>query len=93
MPFCYRKIHFLWRTYQEYKEEITLATITYRTTDDKKQKLAALAKDQDISINKVIDELVTVAVTEREAFNRYKIRAARGNSVKALNILQSKAED
>ena len=29
-----------------------MATITYRTTDDKKEKLAALAKDQDISINK-----------------------------------------
>jgi hypothetical protein len=72
---------------------MNMATITYRTTDDKKEKLAALAKDQDISINKVIDELVTVAVTEREAFTRFQIRAARGNVTNALNVLHSKAED
>ena len=70
-----------------------MATITYRTTDDKKEKLAALAKDQHVSINKVIDELVTVAVTERDAFNRFQIRAARGSASKALKVLHSKAED
>jgi hypothetical protein len=72
---------------------MNMATITYRTTDDKKEKLAALAKDQNISINKVIDELVTVAVTEREAFTRFQIRAARGNATNALNVLHSKAGD
>lgn len=70
-----------------------MATITYRTTDDKKEKLAALAKDQHISINKVIDELVTVAVTERDAYTRFQVRAVRGNAKTALDILNSKAED
>jgi hypothetical protein len=70
-----------------------MATITYRTTDDKKEKLAALAKEQHISINKVIDELVTVAVTERDAYTRFQVRAARGNAKAALDVLHSKAED
>lgn len=70
-----------------------MAIITYRTTEDKKEKLAALAKDQQISINKVIDELVTIAVTERETFARFEARAARGNANDALSLLRSKAID
>ena len=70
-----------------------MATITYRTTDDKKEKLAALAKDQQISINKVIDELVTIAVTERDTFTRFQVRAARGDAKAALEVLNAKAED
>lgn len=70
-----------------------MAIITYRTTDDKKEKLAALAKDQQISINKVIDDLVTIAITERETFARFESRASRGNSTKDLDILRSKSTD
>ena len=68
-----------------------MATITYRTTDEKKEKLAALASEQHISVNKVIDELVTIAITERDAFARFQARAAAGNAEKALDILRSKA--
>lgn len=70
-----------------------MATITYRTTDEKREKLAALAEEQQISVNKVLDELVTIALTEREAFLRFSARAAKGNAKEALNILRSKARD
>ncbi len=43
-------IKYIFNGVQIYAMRVT--TITYRTTDDKKEKLAALAKDQDISINK-----------------------------------------
>lgn len=68
-----------------------MATITYRTTDEKRSKLTALAKEQDTSVNKIIDELVTIALTEREAFLRFSHRAQRGDPQKALEILNSKA--
>lgn len=68
-----------------------MATITYRTTDEKHSKLAILAEEQNTSVNKVIDELVTIAITEREAYARFTHRAQQGNAKKALDILNSKA--
>lgn len=68
-----------------------MATITYRTTDEKKEKLSALASEQHISVNKVLDELVTIAITERDAFARFQARSIRGDADKALDILNSKA--
>jgi len=70
-----------------------MATITYRTTDDKRNRLAELASEQAISVNKVIDELVTIALTEREAYLRFSARASRGNPETALEILRSKSID
>ena len=70
-----------------------MATITYRTTDEKKEKLAALANEKDISVNKVLDELVTIAITERDAFVRFQARAHRGDSALALKVLESRARD
>ena len=70
-----------------------MATITYRTTDDKRNRLAELASEQAVSVNKVIDELVTIALTEREAYLRFSARASRGNPETALEILRSKSID
>ena len=68
-----------------------MATITYRTTDDKREKISSLAKEQNISVNKFIDELVTIALTERDAFLRFTARANKGNADRALEILRSKS--
>ncbi|MCK5663312.1 MAG: hypothetical protein KAI17_07485 [Thiotrichaceae bacterium] len=70
-----------------------MATITYRTTDEKRNKLADLANEQAISVNKVIDELVTIALTERDAYRRFTARANKGNPSQALDILRSKSID
>ncbi|MBM7070759.1 hypothetical protein JQC92_01710 [Shewanella sp. 202IG2-18] len=70
-----------------------MATITYRTTDEKRDKLSALASEQNLSVNKVIDELVTIALAERDAFLRFSLRAQKGDAEQALNILRSKAID
>ncbi len=70
-----------------------MATITYSITDEKLNQLSELATAQKTSINNVIDELVTVAISEREAFLRFNARAGRGNPEKALEILKSKFDD
>ena len=68
-----------------------MAAITYRTTDEKRSKLASLAEEQNTRVNKVIDELVTIALTEREAYMRFTHRAQQGNAKNALDVLNSKA--
>lgn len=70
-----------------------MATITYRTTDDKKDKLTVLASEQKISVNKFIDELVTIALTERDAYLRFTARAKQGTPELAVKILRSKMTD
>ena len=65
-----------------------MATITYRTTDEKRNKLAALANEQHTSVNKLLDELVTIAITERDAFFRFSVRAQQGNPKRALELLK-----
>ena len=70
-----------------------MATITYRTTEEKRNKLAEIASAQNISVNKLIDEFVTIALTEREAYIRFAARAERGDPEKALELLRSKSVD
>jgi hypothetical protein len=68
-----------------------MATITYRTTDEKRDRLTLLAQEQETSVNKLIDELVTITLAERDAYLRFSARAHRGNPAKALDILKAKA--
>ena len=70
-----------------------MATITYRTPDEKRDKLAELASEQAVSVNKVIDELVTIALTERDAYLRFTARANKGDPSQVLDILGSKSID
>ena len=68
-----------------------MATITYRTDEQTKQRLAKFAEEQNISINKAIDLMVCNTIEEREAFAEFQKRVAKGDAEKALNILHSKA--
>ena len=55
--------------------------------DDKHERLNALARSNSISINKPTDELPTVALANYDARVRYETRAARGNPMRALKLL------
>ena len=70
-----------------------MATITYRTTEEKRNKLAEIAHAQNISVNKLLDEFVTIALTERETYLRFAARANRGDSEEALKVLRSKSTE
>jgi len=72
-----------------------MATLTYRTTEEKRQKLQSLAKSAGISVNRLIDDWATYAIAENEAFYRYKVMSERGakSKGKAIEILDSKAKD
>lgn len=64
-----------------------MSTLTIRLPDDKHERLKALAKSNSISINKLMDELATVALANYDARVRFETRAARGNPKRALGLL------
>jgi hypothetical protein len=49
--------------------------------------LEALAKSNSISVNRLMDELTTVALANYDARVRFETRAARGSSKRALVLL------
>ena len=64
-----------------------MATLTVRIPDDKHSRLKQLAESRGISVNKLIDELSTIALTEFDAYNRFQVMAARGNVSEGLGLL------
>lgn len=68
-----------------------MATITYRTDEQTKQRLVKFAEDQNISINKAIDLMVSNAIDERDAYAEFQKRASKCDPQKALDTLYAKA--
>ncbi len=64
-----------------------MATLTVRIPDDKHLRLKELAESQGISVNKLIEELSTVALVEFDTHTRFKLMAARGDVSDGLRIL------
>lgn len=54
-----------------------MATLTIRLPDDKHARLRQLAQQRKISLNKLMEELATIALTEFDAVTRFLVRAAR----------------
>lgn len=64
-----------------------MATLTIRLPDEKHSRLKELAQAKGISINKLIEELSTLALAEFDANTRFKAIAATGNPEEGLKIL------
>lgn len=64
-----------------------MATLTIRLPDDKYSRLKALAQSRSISVNKLMEELSTVALTEFDAQTRFHALAMRGDVARGLAIL------
>lgn len=64
-----------------------MATLTIRLPDEKHSRLKELAQSKGISINKLIEELSTLALAEFDANTRFKAMAATGNPEEGLKIL------
>lgn len=60
-----------------------MSTLTIRLPDDKHERLKALARSNAISVNKLMDELATVALANFDARVHFEPRAARGNPARA----------
>ncbi len=64
-----------------------MATLTIRLPDEKHNRLKELAQAKGISVNKLIEELSTIALAEFDARTRFKAMAATGNPEEGLRIL------
>lgn len=64
-----------------------MSAITFRLPDNKHERLKELAKSQNISLNKLLDELSTIALANFDTQNRFKARAKKGNIEEGLDIL------
>ena len=63
-----------------------MSTLTIRLPDDKHARPKALAKANSISINRLMDELATVALANFDARVRFETRVARGKPKQALAL-------
>lgn len=64
-----------------------MGTMTIRLPDDKHTRLKALAERRGISLNKLIEEFSTIALTEFDAETRFRARAERGDAEKGRQLL------
>ena len=64
-----------------------MSTLTIRLPDDKHERLKSLAESRHISVNRLVDELATVALANFDARSRFEARALRGNLKNAIAIL------
>jgi predicted transcriptional regulator len=64
-----------------------MATLTIRLPDDKHARLRQLAQQRKISLNKLMEELATIALAEFDAETRFRARAARGSVAEGLRML------
>lgn len=65
-----------------------MATLTIRLPDDKHARLKQLAEHRQVSMNKLIEELSTVALAQFDAELRFRARAAQGSTEDGLRLLE-----
>jgi len=64
-----------------------MSTLTLRFPNDKHVRLKQLAASRAISVNKLLDELATIALANFDARASFEARAARANVPRALDLL------
>lgn len=64
-----------------------MATLTIRIPDAHRDRLAALAAQRKLSLNKLMEELSIRALTEHDTEMRFRMRAARGAAERGLEVL------
>jgi hypothetical protein len=71
-----------------------MSALTVRLSDDKHQRLKALARSRGTTLNRLIDEMTTQMLTEHDAELRFQLRAARGagQERRAIALLDKAAQ-
>ena len=65
-----------------------MTTLTIRLPDDTHARLRQLAKQRKMSLNKLMEELSTMALAQFEAETRFRARATQGSVVTGLQLLE-----
>ena len=64
-----------------------MSTLSVRIAESKHNRLRRLAASRGVSLNKLIDELATIALEQHEAELRFRALAARGSVKRGLELL------
>jgi len=64
-----------------------MSVMTIRLPDAQHERLKAMAKSQGVSVNKLMEELATRALTEFDVETRFRTRSARGSAEAGLALL------
>jgi len=67
--------------------ELAVHTLRIRITESKHARLRSLAKAKGISVNRLIDELATSALTQCDTETRCRALAQRGSKKRGLALL------
>ena len=63
-----------------------MTTLTIRLPEGKHERLKTLAKSRNMSVNKLIDELATVALANHDAFLRFQSLARKGDPPAGIGV-------
>ena len=64
-----------------------MSTPTIRLPDDTHARMRVLARQRAMSVNKLMEELCTIAITQHDAETRFRALAARGSVDEGLRVL------
>jgi hypothetical protein len=64
-----------------------MSIMTIRLPEAKHACLRRLANSRGVSMNKLIDELATVALAQHDVEVRFRALAAKGSAARGLNLL------
>ncbi len=64
-----------------------MSTLTIRLPDDQHERLKTLAAQRGLSLNKLFEEFSTKAIAEFDTQTRFRLRAARGDWARGIEIL------
>lgn len=67
-----------------------MGALTLRLQNDKHDRLKILAEKQNVSVNHILNEMVTLALVEFDTQTRFELRAERGKGKeeKGLALLE-----
>ena len=65
-----------------------MSILTIRMPEEKRERLRELARQRGISINRLMDELSTIALAQHDAEIRFRTLAAKGSPQAGLRILE-----
>lgn len=66
-----------------------MATLTIRLSADTHARLKEMARHRRMSVNKLMEELSTIAITQYDAETRFRALAARGAVQDGLRVLDT----
>jgi len=64
-----------------------MSTLTIRIPEEKHARLRSLAHKRGVSLNKLADELFTVALAQHDTEARFRVRASRVSPQRLLELL------